>query len=56
MTKKWKRFNGMAPTSSYNNRQRSFWHPPILNVKNSTEKEVSEEKSNDEPEQLEIDL
>ena len=56
MTKKWNRFDGMYSTPSYNNRQKSFWQPPILNVKNSTEKEVSEEKSKDEPEQLELKL
>ena len=44
---------------SDNKRQRNFWRPPsppIVDVKNSTEEKLSEEKSNDEPEQLELKL
>ena len=56
MPKKWKKFNGMASTPSYNKQQKNFWRPPTLNVENSTEKKVSKEKSNKEPEQLELKL
>ena len=56
MTRKWKKFNGMASTPSYNKQQKNFWRPPLVDVKNSTEEKLSEEKSNDEPEQLELKL
>ena len=56
----WNRFNGMHSAGySDNKRQRNFWRPPslpIVDVKNSTEEKLSEEKSNDEPEQLEFNF
>ena len=53
----WNRFNGMHSAGySDNKRQKSFWRPPPVDVKNPTEEKLSEEKSNDEPEQLELKL
>ena len=54
----WNRFNGMHSEGySESKKQKNFWRPslpPSSNVENSTEKKVSEKKSNKEPEQLEL--
>ena len=54
------RFNGMHSIGyTDSKRQKSFWRPPQLptvDVENSTEKPLSKEKSNDEPEQLELNI
>ena len=53
----WNRFNGMHSAGySESKKQKNFWRPPLVDVKNSTEEKLSEEKSNDEPEQLELKL
>ena len=50
----WNRLNRMRSTSyADNKRQKSFWQPPI---KKSIKEETFEEKSNDEPEQMEFNF
>jgi hypothetical protein len=53
----WNRLNGMRSTSyGDNKRQKSFWRPREKAQKNETKKKISEEKTNDEPEQLEFNF
>ena len=53
----WNRVKIMRSTSYADSKlQKSFWRPPVLNNEASTKKKISEEKTNDEPEQLEFNF